>query len=223
MNRWDTEDFQDSKTIFYDTIVVDTPHYVCVCACSVVSNSLQPHGLQPTRLLCPWNFPGKNTGASCHFLPQIFLTQGLNPRLLCLLQWQACSLPAEPLHVIMCCVVLSHSVVSDSLGPHGLQSIRFLCPWGVSRQECWSGLPCPLLGHTSVQTHRVYNIKSEPNVNCGLWVVMMCQCRPVILTNWQFQSRVLTVGELVPVWAEGHIRTLYFPLNFAVNLKLLLK
>ena len=29
---------------------------------SVMSNSLWPHGLQPTRLLCPWNFPGKNTG-----------------------------------------------------------------------------------------------------------------------------------------------------------------
>ena len=28
---------------------------------SVVNNSLQPHGLQPTRLLCPWDFPGKNT------------------------------------------------------------------------------------------------------------------------------------------------------------------
>ena len=29
---------------------------------AVVSDSLQPHGLQSTRLLCPWNFPGKNTG-----------------------------------------------------------------------------------------------------------------------------------------------------------------
>ena len=28
---------------------------------SVVSNSLQPHGLWPARLLCPWNSPGKNT------------------------------------------------------------------------------------------------------------------------------------------------------------------
>ena len=27
-----------------------------------MSNSLQPHGLQPTRLLCPWYFPGKSTG-----------------------------------------------------------------------------------------------------------------------------------------------------------------
>ena len=30
--------------------------------CSVLSNCLQPYGLQPTRLLCPWNFPGKNPG-----------------------------------------------------------------------------------------------------------------------------------------------------------------
>ena len=52
---------------------------------SVASNPLQPHGLQPTRLLCPWDSPGKNTGVACHALLQgIFLTQGRNPgRLLC--------------------------------------------------------------------------------------------------------------------------------------------
>ena len=33
---------------------------------SVVSDSLRPHGLQPTRLLCPWDFPGKNTGVGCY-------------------------------------------------------------------------------------------------------------------------------------------------------------
>ena len=44
----------------------------------VMSDSFQPHG--PTRLLCPWGSPGKNTGVGCHFLFQgIFLTQGLNP------------------------------------------------------------------------------------------------------------------------------------------------
>ena len=37
---------------------------------SVVPNSLRPHGLQPTRLLCPWDFPVKNTGVGCHFLLQ---------------------------------------------------------------------------------------------------------------------------------------------------------
>ena len=40
---------------------------------------LQPHELQPTRLLCQWDFPGKNTGLCCHCLLQgIFLTQKLN-------------------------------------------------------------------------------------------------------------------------------------------------
>ena len=35
---------------------------------SVVSDSYQPHGLQPTRLLRPWDFPGKSTGVGCHCL-----------------------------------------------------------------------------------------------------------------------------------------------------------
>ena len=43
---------------------------VCVFNRSVVSNSLRPHGLQPAKLLCPWDSPGKNTGVGCHFLLQ---------------------------------------------------------------------------------------------------------------------------------------------------------
>ena len=50
---------------------------------SIMSDSLQPHGLWPAKLLCPWNFPGKNTGVGSHPLLQgIFPTQGLNPGLL---------------------------------------------------------------------------------------------------------------------------------------------
>ena len=44
------------------------------------------------------------------------------------------------------CAVFSHSVVSNSLRPHGLQPTRPLCPWGFSQQEYWSGLLCPPLG-----------------------------------------------------------------------------
>ena len=40
---------------------------VCEVA-SVMSNSLQSHGMQPARLLCPWDSPGKNTGVDCHVL-----------------------------------------------------------------------------------------------------------------------------------------------------------
>ena len=48
---------------------------VCVCARSVMSNSMWSHGLKPARLLCPLDFPSKNTGEGFHFLLQgIFLT-----------------------------------------------------------------------------------------------------------------------------------------------------
>ena len=43
----------------------------------------------------------------------------------------------------VCCAVFSLSVMSYSLQPHGLQPTRLFCPWGFSRQEYWSGLPCP--------------------------------------------------------------------------------
>ena len=70
-------------------------HNICVCVHLVTQLclTLQPHGLWPTRLLCPWNFPGINTGAGYRFpLQGIFLTQGLNPSLRGLLHWQADSL-----------------------------------------------------------------------------------------------------------------------------------
>ena len=63
---------------------------VCVCVCTrkhavtlVVADSLQHYGLWPTRLLCPWDSPGKNTSVGCQGLLQgIFPTQGLNTHLL---------------------------------------------------------------------------------------------------------------------------------------------
>ena len=68
---------------------------VSMLSCSVVSDSLQLHGLQPSSLLCPRNFPGKDTGVGCHFLLQeIFLTQGSNPYLL---HWQTDSSPLSQL------------------------------------------------------------------------------------------------------------------------------
>ena len=64
---------------------------------------------KPTRLLCPWDSPGRNTGVGCHTLLQgIFPTQGSNPHLLCLLLWQAGSLllaspgkPVKPLKELL--------------------------------------------------------------------------------------------------------------------------
>ena len=69
--------------------------YIGSCVCAQSGQTLRhPMNCKPARLFCPWYFPGKNTRVGYHFLLQgIFLTQGLNLRLLCLLNWQAHSLP----------------------------------------------------------------------------------------------------------------------------------
>ena len=66
-----------------------------MCAITLIlSDSLWPCGLYPSRLLCPWDFPSKNFGVGCHFLLQgISLTQGWDLHLLCLLHGQVSSLP----------------------------------------------------------------------------------------------------------------------------------
>ena len=53
---------------------------------SVLSDSPRPHGLQPTRVLCPWDFPSKSTGVGCHFLLQ---KEGSN---------LSCAVPQIPLY-----------------------------------------------------------------------------------------------------------------------------
>ena len=118
-------------------------------SCSVMSYSLWPHGLQPARPLHPWDSPGKNTGVGCHFLLQgIFPTQGSNTGLLhC--RWILYHLSHQKSPRILLSLLLivntipnsyayytlfptrqietfwkyeseSHSVMSDSLWPHGL-------------------------------------------------------------------------------------------------------
>ena len=74
------------------------PHlYKQLCVCPKPCSTLQPYRLQPARLLCPWNFPGNNTGVGCRFLLQgIFLAQGSSPSLLHLLHWQVDCVPLAP-------------------------------------------------------------------------------------------------------------------------------
>ena len=72
---------------------------VCVYAklfqlCPTLCN---PMDHSPTRFLCPWGSPGKNTGVGCYALFQrIFPTQGSNPHRLCLLHCQVGSFPLVP-------------------------------------------------------------------------------------------------------------------------------
>jgi len=89
---------------------------------------LGPYGLEPARLLCTWDFPGKNTGAGCHILLQgIFLTQGLNPRLL---HWQLDSLPLSHLGSPSYFVTPTVNIFYNYGSVQSLSCVRlFATPW----------------------------------------------------------------------------------------------
>ena len=86
-----------------------------------MADSVQPHRQQSTRLRCPWDSPGKNTGVGCHFLLQCMKVKSE--------KWK-----------------WSRSVVSDSAWPHGLQPTRLLHPWDFPGKGTGVGCHC-LLHH----------------------------------------------------------------------------
>ena len=69
---WDREGFlgQNTRSMNHKIIIRLGFIRISCCCCyvaSVVSDSVQPHRWQPTRLLRPWDSSGKNTGLGCHF------------------------------------------------------------------------------------------------------------------------------------------------------------
>ena len=95
---------------------------------SVVSDSLRPHGLQPTRLLHPWDFPGKSTGVGCHCLLQCMKVESENEvaqSCLTLSDPMDCSLPGSSIHGIFQATVLEWGAIAFSLNT----PIRDQTPW----------------------------------------------------------------------------------------------
>ena len=80
-----------------------------------MSDSVQPHRWQPTRLPHPWDSPGKNTGVGCHFLLQ-------------------CMKVKSEGEVAQSCVTLATPWTAVHQAPPSM---------GFSRQEYWSGVPSP--------------------------------------------------------------------------------
>ena len=125
---------------------------------TMLSHSVVSGSLQPTRLLCPWNFPGKNVGVGCHFLLQrIFLTQGFEQpsptsvsctagELFTQLSHEACKLRCW---LFVFSQLFSQSVVSDSLCSYGPWPIRLLCLWDSPGKN--TGVGCHSLPQRSSQ------------------------------------------------------------------------
>ena len=87
----------------------------CCCVTSVVPDSVRPQRRQPTRLPHPWDSPGKNTGAGCHFLLQCTKVKSESEVA------QSCPTPSDP----MDCSLPGSSI------------------HGIFQQEYWSGVPLP--------------------------------------------------------------------------------
>ena len=113
---------------------------------SVVSVSLRPmdytiHGVLQARIL-EWEAFSFSRGSSQpRDRTQVFCIAGGF-----FTSWATRETQVDVVYIFTGCPLLSRSVVSDSLQPHRLQLTSLLCPWGFSRQEYWSGLPCPSPG-----------------------------------------------------------------------------
>ena len=87
-------------------------------SCSVVSDSVRPHRRQPTRLPCPWDSLGKNTGVGCYFLLQCMkLKSESEVAQSCptLSDPMDCSLPGSSVHGIFQARVLEWGAIAFSL------------------------------------------------------------------------------------------------------------
>ena len=104
-----------------------------------MSNSVRPHRQQPTRLPCPWESPGKNTGVGCHFLLQ-------------------CMKVKSESEVVRSCHTLSNPIDCSLPG-------SFV--HGISRQEYWSGLPVPSPTYCAFYFYFYYNSSTSNNQELG--------------------------------------------------------
>ena len=136
--------------------MIGLPSFLWLNGCLVAKSCptlLWSHGLQPTRLFCTCDFPGKNTGEGCHFLLQgIFLTQELNP---CLLLgrwilyhwaiWEASVsnvilqiMVSHYMYVCVCIYIHTHTIYSFSI--HLWRNTSCFCILVIVNSAAWTEL-----------------------------------------------------------------------------------
>ena len=109
------------KPYLLETSVCWFMKWTCCCYCCqvalVVSDSVRHHRQQPTRLCCPWNSPGKNTGVCCHFLLQCMKVKSESEvAKSCPTPWDSmdCSLPGSSIDGIFQARVLEWGAIAFS-------------------------------------------------------------------------------------------------------------
>ena len=118
-----------------------------------MSDSVQPHRRQPTRLLCPWDSPGKNTGVGCHCLLQCMKVKSESEVA------QSCPTLSDP---------MDWSLPGSSV--HGIFQARVL-KWGAivfSKQRVGGRLSFGMCGNNHLYIHlRLTNVRDVPA--CGIY------------------------------------------------------
>ena len=107
-----------------------------------MSDSVQPHRWQPTRLPRPWDSPGKNTGVGCHFLLQCMKVKSeseVAQSCLTLSDPMDCSLPGSSIHGIFQVRVLEWGATAFS-GYCGQESLRGNGVATIVNKRVWSAV-----------------------------------------------------------------------------------
>ena len=115
-----------------------------------MSDSMRPHGLQPTRLPHPWDSPGKNTGVGCHFLLQCMKVKSeseVAQSRLTLSDPMDCSLPGSSIHDIFQARVLEWGAIafSDRVG-EGIGRLGLSCVHYHVQNRYLVGIRCVMQG-----------------------------------------------------------------------------
>ena len=113
-----------------------------------------------------------------------------------------------------------HNWLHPTLRPHGLQPARLLCPSGFSRQEYWSGLPCPPPGDLPnpgikprFPTLQAHSLPSEPPGKpgevFGIWMNSICQSSPGYLPVCYKPGRADWLLQGLFFWQTSHPLTIW--------------
>ena len=140
------------KIYNYNYIGIYNYKYKCESiSCSVMSNSLQPHGLSTARLLCPWNFPTRILEWVTFSFSRLSSQPKDRTRVSCMAGrfFYPLSHQRSQKNIIIS-VQFSCSALSNSLRPHGLQHPMPPCPSLTPRVHPNS---CPLVGDAFQSSH----------------------------------------------------------------------
>ena len=137
-----------------------------------MSNPVRPHRRQPTRLPCPWDSPGKNTGVGCHFLLQwrkVKSKREVAQSCPTLSDPMDCSLQGSSIHGIFQARVLERGAIAFSVKLLAIRAISWRIPWAEEPGRLQS-MQLQRVGHDWATKHSIaWGIrKGEVTAVCSL-------------------------------------------------------